>query len=133
MAWLLVLLAALVCWLGYTIYLAVSLTRKGKTAVEGVVCVFMGSQAEVAEWFLWRVYGCEGIFTGRLAVAVAAECPDDDTALIVGVMSRKKGFSLINPEEWRRMGQDKALNPRVLDVRGMCMGELAISCKMLAC
>lgn len=133
MAGLLVLLAALVCWLGYTIYLAVSLTKKGKTAVEGMVCVLMGSQAEVAEWFLWRIYDCESIFTGRLAVAVATECQDDDTALIVGVMSREKGFSLINPEEWRRMGQEEGLNPWVLDVRGMSMGELAASCKMLAC
>lgn len=116
--WLWVLAILYFCWLGYILCLAAVLINSGRPAAKGVVYVLMGNQAEVAEWFLRSMYRGEGILSGRLAVAVAAE-GYDDTAGIVEIMSREREFSVIKPEEFRGAGESGPPGSWLFDVRGL--------------
>jgi len=108
-------------WLTYVAYI---LARSDRMAVEGTVCILMGNQADVAEWFIRSVYKSEGILTGRLGVAVAVEGAEDDTSHIVKILSREKEFQLIDPGDWRGINRGSPVNPLKMDIRGMEKGEL---------
>lgn len=108
-----ILTAALLGWLAYTLYFTALLLRKGRDFAKGTVCVYMGNQADVAEWFIRSIYRSEGVLTGRLAVAVAVDCPGDDTGRIVSILSGEKEFSFYEGVELAKVC------PLVLDVRGM--------------
>lgn len=108
-----ILTAALLGWLAYTLYFTALLLRKGRDFAKGTVCVYMGNQADVAEWFIRSIYRSEGVLTGRLAVAVAVDCSGDDTGRIVSILSGEKEFSFYEGGELAKVC------PLVLDVRGM--------------
>lgn len=108
-----ILTTALLGWLAYTLYLTALLLRKGRETAGGTVCVYMGNQADVAEWFIRSIYRSDGVLAGRLDVAVAVECPGDDTGRIVRILSGEKEFSLFEGGELAKVC------PLVLDVRGM--------------
>lgn len=119
MDWLPVIAAALACWLANTLYQAWLLVKKGRPAAGGKVCILMGNQAEVAEWFLRRVALCEGLLSGRLSVAVAAERTADDTAGIVQIAARQGGFCLMDSTMWPERGWEAHPAMGFFDVRGM--------------
>ncbi len=124
MEWLWVLAAALASWLGCVLFQACRAVVKGRGDPEGTVFLLMGNQAEVAEWFLRMVYRSEGILTGRLALAVGAEGRADDTARIVEIMSRQKGFRLVGPGEGPGSGPGQPERIWFIDVRGMNTRDL---------
>ncbi|MHB8916617.1 MAG: hypothetical protein ACYC4H_01205 [Desulfocucumaceae bacterium] len=119
MDWLPVIAAALACWLANTLYQAWRLVKKGGPAAGGQVCVLMGNQAEVAEWFLRKVGRCEGLLSGRLSVVVAAERTADDTAGIVQIAARQGGFCLMDSTMWPERGWEVHPAAWFFDVRGM--------------
>lgn len=112
---------AFIFWLTYVAYI---LAGSDRMAVEGTVCILMGNQADVAEWFIRSVYKSEGILTGRLGVAVAVEVSEDDTSHIVKILSREKEFQLIDPGDWQGINRDSPVKPLKMDIRGMEKGEL---------
>lgn len=124
MFWPGVLVILCFCWVAYMFYLTAVFINRGRPAAEGAVYVLMGNQAEVAEWFLCRVYRNEGILSGRLAVVVAAEGIDDTTA-IVRIFFRKKSYLPAEPGECLVSRRVDSLKSLFLDVRGLN------SCKLL--
>ncbi|MCL6611460.1 MAG: hypothetical protein K6T66_07975 [Peptococcaceae bacterium] len=118
MAGLWVLAAALACWLGYTLYRAYRDLRAGREEPQGLIYLLMGNQADAAEWFLRNIYRSEGILAGRLAVAVEAEGPDD-TAGIVEILSRVKGFARVDPGNRPGTGEKRQEMVWFFDLRGM--------------
>lgn len=116
--------AALLCWLVHTMYSSVLLIRDGKSPAEGNVCIYMGNQAEVAEWFIRSVCRSEGFLAGRLELAVVLECPEDETFNIVKILSREKSFPLIAPGEWQGINRGNNLRAGSIDIRGMNNWEL---------
>lgn len=124
MDWLPVIAAALACWLAYTLYQARLLLKKGRPAAGGQIWVLMGNQAEVAEWFLRRVGRCEGLLSGRLTMAVAAERTADDTAGIVEIATRQGHFCLMNSSGWPEAGWKEHPAAWFFDVRGLNSTDL---------
>ncbi len=119
MSWLAVIVAALACWLGCILYAAVRKLKEGRRPAEKRVCLLMGEQAGVAEWFLRSVYSIEGVRTGRLAVTVAAVAASGDMAGILGILARQKGYCLAGPGPWPPPGPEGGPAGIMLDVRGM--------------
>lgn len=124
MAWLPVILAALALWLGYILYRARALVKEGRRPARGLVFVLMGNQAGSAEWFLRNLYRAEGLLTGRVAAAVAVEGTSDDTAGIVEIMSREKGFRIVQPGDWAALGRGGPPGIWYFDVRGFGIRQL---------
>lgn len=119
-----VLLTALFCWLVYTLYLSALLIKDGRSSAEGIICVIMGNQAGVAEWFIRKMYSTEVVLSGRLWVAVSVEPVADGTVGIVDILWEEKEFLLVDTEERIRVVKELNLNPWVMDIRGMGMTEL---------
>jgi hypothetical protein len=112
-----ILVSALLFWLAYILYSSVLLIRNGKSAGD-TVCVYMGNQADVAEWFIRSIYRIDCVMAGRLEVAVAVEPSGDDTGAIVRILSAEKEFFFIERAESEAVKRCVS-GPRVLDVRGM--------------
>ncbi|KJR97402.1 MAG: hypothetical protein VR68_12835 [Peptococcaceae bacterium BRH_c4a] len=119
-----VLLTALFCWLAYTLYLSASLIKKGRSSAEGVICVIMGNQAGLAEWFIRKMYSTEVVLSGQLWVAVSVEPVADGTVGIVDILWAEKEFLFVEPEERSRVIEELNLNPWLIDIRGMDRTEL---------
>ncbi|HBV96271.1 MAG: hypothetical protein JL50_02030 [Peptococcaceae bacterium BICA1-7] len=120
-----ILIAALLGWLAYTLYCAALLLGKGGGPAGGKVCVYMGNQDDVAEWFIWSIYRSDGVLAGRLDLAVAVECSGDDTGRIVRILSGEKEFSFYEG------GDLSMVCPLVLDVRGMDKKALQVPLKYI--
>ncbi|MFZ5596394.1 MAG: hypothetical protein ACOY31_05210 [Bacillota bacterium] len=119
-----VLLAAFLFWFVYTSALAVNLLKGGSINPEGTICVMMGGQAEVAEWFIRKLYRNSAVMCGRYSVAVSVYEGEDDTAGILKILSAEKGFSLIREDEWWLANKELFFQNRVIDARGMGREEL---------
>lgn len=118
------LLTALFLWLVYTLYLSVSLIKNDRSSTEGIICVIMGNQAGVAEWFIRKMYSTEVVLSGRFWVALSVEPVTDGTTGIVNILWEEKEFLLLDPEERNRVVKDLNLNTWVMDIRGLDMAEL---------
>ena len=113
------IIIALTCWLGVTLYQAYRSIERGRVDAVDLVYLFMGSQGDTAEWFLRSIYRSEGILTGRLAVMVETERAEDDTARIIEILSKSKGFSWVETGMEPDGGGDFGETAWYFDLRGI--------------
>lgn len=119
-----VLVTAFFCWLGYTLYFSALLLKSRGISAEVMVYVFMGNQAEVAEWFIRNIYKSEAVLAGHVGLAIAVDCMDAGTSGIVQILSRENEFNVISNKELPETDGKTPFKPLVMDVRGMNMNEL---------